>query len=367
MTNGSGKIKKNNCTWFFNSLKFSGWGLFIFSVLALTILIISGCTKNSSTVELKSISGKTMGTTYNIKLVDDKNLSINYKLLKNEIDDLLKEINQQMSTYIENSEISRFNNYDSTGWYNISYEFASLISTSIDVSKLSDGAFDVTVGPLVNLWGFGPEIKNQEIPTAKELLEAKSKTGYNLIEVRVDSPSVKKNNPKVYLDLSAIAKGYGVDRIAEFLTSKNIENFMVEIGGEVKTTGKNNKNESWKIGIETPDYPADIKKILSISDFSVATSGDYNNYFEQNGVRYSHTIDPKTGMPVTHRLASVTVINKSCTLADAYATAIDVMGPTMGYEFALKNNLIIYMIVRADSGFKEKTTPQFAKFVSSAN
>jgi thiamine biosynthesis lipoprotein len=363
--NGSGKIRKSSYFLSYSSLRFLTGGSLIFSALLLIIIFLTAsCTKKSPPADLMSITGKTMGTTFSIKIVDDKNLSIDYSFLESEINEQLKEINQQMSTYIKDSEISRFNDYDSTGWFNISYDFASLLKTALEVSSISEGAFDITVGPLVNLWGFGPELKNPEVPGVKDLLEAKSKTGYKFIEVRVDSPSVKKNKSEIYLDMSAIAKGYAVDKVAELLSSKKIINYMVEIGGEVRTEGKNNKNESWKIGIETPDSPTNIQNVISISDYAVATSGDYNNYFEDNGIRYSHTIDPRTGMPITHKLASVTVIHSNCTLADAYATAINVMGPTAGYDFALKENLIIYMIVREESGFKEKTTPQFTKFLS---
>jgi len=366
MMNGSGIIRRNSYALSCSSLRFLVRdSLIFFAVLLFFIFVTTGCTKKTPTAELKSITGKTMGTTFSIKIVNDKNLSTDYKSLESEINELLIEINRQMSTYIEDSEISNFNNYNSTGWYNISYDFASLLNTSIDVSNLSAGAFDITVGPLVNLWGFGPEIKKPVVPGVKELLEAKSKTGYNFIEVRVDTPAVKKDKPEVYLDMSAIAKGYAVDKVAELLSSKKIRNYMVEIGGEVRTAGQNNKDESWKIGIESPDSPSNIQKVISISNVSIATSGDYNNYFEENGTRYSHTIDPRTGMPITHKLASVTVIHTSCALADAYATAINVMGPAAGYDFALEENLIIYMIVREETGFKEKTTSQFTKFLSS--
>jgi len=364
MTNGSGKIRKSSYFRSFSSLRFLTRGSLNFSALLLIIILLTaGCEKKPIPWELKSITGKTMGTTFSIKIVDDKNLSIDYKSLESEINELLIEINLQMSTYIEDSEISRFNNYDSSGWFKISHDFASLIQTSLEVSKLSSGAFDITVGPLVNLWGFGPELKNPEVPGVNELLEAKSKTGYNYIEVRLDTPAVKKVKPEVYLDMSAIAKGYAVDKVVELLFSYKIKNCMVEIGGEVRTLGINNNDESWKIGIETPASHSNIQKVISISDYSVASSGDYNNYFEENGIRYSHTIDPRTGMPITHKLASVTVIHSNCALADAYATAINVMGPTVGYDFALKENLIIYMIVKEETGFIQKITPQFSKFI----
>jgi len=365
MMNGSGIIRRSSYFRSFNSLRFpAGGSLIFFAMLLIIVFVTAGCTKKHLPAEIKSITGKTMGTTFSIKIVDDKKFSFDYKSLESEINEMLKEINRQMSTYIKDSEISQFNRYDSTGWFNISYDFASLINTALEVSSLSAGAFDITVGPLVNLWSFGPETKKPEVPGVKELLEAKSKTGYKFIEVRVDTPVVKKDKPEVYLDMSAIAKGYAVDKVAELLSSKKIRNYMVEIGGEVRTAGKNNKDKSWKIGIETPDSPTNIQKVISISDYSIATSGDYNNYFEENGIRYSHTIDPRTGMPITHKLASVTVIHTSCTLADAFATAINVMGPTAGYEFALKENLIIYIIVRHETGFIEKTTSQFTEFLS---
>lgn len=363
MTNGSGKIRKSNFSISFYSLRFLKECSFVFSIIIFTLLLIPACSKKSPSPDLKIIIGKTMGTTFNIKIVEEQNLSVNYDSLEFKIKNLLKEINRQMSTYIEDSEISRFNDYDSTGWFKISYDFASLIQTSLEVSKLSSGAFDITVGPLVNLWGFGPELKNPEVPGVNELLETKSKTGYNYINVRLDTPAVKKVKREVYLDMSAIAKGFAVDKVVELLLSYNIKNCMVEIGGEVKTAGKNNRDESWKIGIETPDLHSKIQKVIAISDYSVASSGDYNNYFEENGIRYSHTIDPRTGMPITHKLASVTVIHSNCALADAYATAINVMGPTTGYDFALKKKLIIYMIVREETGFIEKLTPQFSKFL----
>ncbi len=368
MMNGNGRIGKSNSSPFNCMIKKFNLGFLFFVTTSIaTLLFSASCTKEVPPSELKTISGTTMGTTFTVKIVDDKNITVNYDSLDLKIKNLLAEINKQMSTYIPESEISKFNNYDSTSWFSISYDFASLVQTSLNISKQTGGAFDITVGPLVNLWGFGPELKNTEIPGVKDLLNAKSKTGYHLIDVKIDTPSVRKSIADAYIDLSAIAKGFAVDKICEHLSSIEIKNYMVEIGGEVKTAGKNNKNESWKIGIETPDNQSTIQEIISISNYALATSGDYNNYFEENDVRYSHTIDPKTGMPVTHKLASVTVLHRSCTLADAYATAIDVMGPTAGYDFALKENLNILMIVRENASFKKITTSGFNKFIHSEN
>jgi thiamine biosynthesis lipoprotein len=330
-------------------------------VILISILI--ACTQRKPSLALKEITGKTMGTFFSVKIVDEETTNLNYKEIENEINTLLKEVNRQMSTYIEDSEISTFNKYSGTDWFTTSYDFAYVVDIALRVSYESYGAFDITVGPLVNLWGFGPEIKKFTIPSKSELDQAKSKTGYQNLEVSVDISAVKKDIPDLYLDLSAIAKGFGVDLITEYLESIKVKNFMVEIGGEVRTMGKNHEGEYWKIGIELPGSNSDIQKVVSISNFSIATSGDYHNYFEEDGVRYSHTIDPRTGMPITHKLASVTVVHSSCTLADAYATAINVMGPEAGYSFALENNLAVYFILRYKNVFIEKSTKQFTEYI----
>ncbi len=215
---------------------------------------------------------------------------------------------------------------------------------------------------MVNLWGFGPEYQANKIPDDEEIKEKKALTGYKKLSVKLSPPAVKKDIPEIYCDLSAIAKGFGVDKITMLLDSIKIENYMVEIGGEVRTKGKTQQNKLWRIGIEAPDSPTDIQRIIVISDNSMATSGDYRNYYEKDGVRYSHTIDPLIGSPIAHKLASVTVIDKSSMIADGMATAINVLGPEEGYKFALREGLPVFMIVREKQGFVEKMTPEFKTF-----
>lgn len=322
------------------------------------------CSGGSKSLELVVITGQTMGTFFQVKIKQDDSIIIDKNFLQNEIIEILIKVNSQMSTYIEDSEISLFNKYNNTDWYSISEDFAFVLEKALQISKQSSGTFDITVGKLVNLWGFGSQLKEHTVPDNDQVAALMAITGYHHLEVRLDPPSVKKENLELYIDLSAIAKGFGVDKVAEYLDSKNIDNYLVEIGGEVRTSGTNQKNEPWKVGIEYPDSSSGIYEVISLGSYSIATSGDYHNYFEKNGIRYSHTIDPRTGMPISHKLASVTVIYKSCTLADAYATAINVLGPESGISFALEHKLPAYLIIREEDGFVVKKTPQLDKFLN---
>jgi thiamine biosynthesis lipoprotein len=333
----------------------------IFSLFFL-ILIVS-CVWTNDRNNIFDFSGSTMGTTYTIKVRKDLS-EFNYDKLQSKVDSVLKEVNNQMSTWQKDSEISRFNNYKKTDWFPISHDFAYVLKQAKEVSKISGGAFDFTVGPLVNLWGFGPNSKGYEVPSEDEIEKAKSEIGYGKIAVKTNPPAVKKEMQNMYCDLSAIAKGFGVDKVAEILNSFGLNNFMIEIGGEVRTAGRNQNDSPWKIGISTPDGGFEIEKVLEVSNLSVATSGDYRNYFEKNGVRFSHTIDPRTGRPITNILASVSVVYPDCTFADAMATAIDVLGPEAGYKLAVEKKLPVLLIVREKDKFVEKMTRQFEKLIS---
>ena len=183
--------------------------------------------------------------------------------------------------------------------------------------------------------------------------------GYQNLFVRQSPPSIKKKNPGIYCDLSAIAKGFGVDKVAEYLDSKGFVHYLVEIGGEVRAKGVKPGGQPWRVAIAVPDGSSSYQRVLLLKNISMATSGDYQNYFEKDGKRYSHTIDPCTGRPITHTLASVTVIHESCMMADALATAINVLGPGKGYELAIKENLPVFLIIKKRGGFVEKMTPLF--------
>ncbi len=339
------------------------------SVLLILSLFLLNCVNKKVSSNLIEIHGFTMGTTYTVKIITNDKLKSTEleEITKNTTDDiknLLKKVDQQMSTWRKDSEISCFNQYGETDWFEVSADTAAVIAESLRVSKISKGAFDITVGPLINLWGFGPAKKERQISGEKQIREMMERIGYKNLSVRQSPPSIKKENPGIYCDLSAIAKGFGVDKVAEYLDSKGFVHYLVEIGGEVRAKGVKPGGQPWRVAIAVPDGSSSYQRVLLLKNISMATSGDYFNYFEKDGKRYSHTIDPGTGHPITHTLASVTVIHESCMTADALATAINVLGPGKGYELATKENLPVFLIVREKGGFVEKMNPQFEDIVA---
>ncbi|PHM63390.1 FAD:protein FMN transferase ApbE [Xenorhabdus ishibashii] len=312
--------------------------------------------------EQQNLNGQTMGTYYSVKYVADSSAPAPENLQK-EIDRLLEEVNDQMSTYRPNSELSRFNQSREVNKpFPVSAATAKVVKEAIRINKLTEGALDVTVGPLVNLWGFGPEGRITKAPTDEELKTRRAWTGID--NLSVEGNNLIKSIPELYVDLSSIAKGYGVDVVAEYLGSHHIKNYMVDIGGEVRTSGNNGKGNPWRIAIEKPSdsgMAQNAQEIIEPGNMSVATSGDYRNYFEQNGVRYSHTINPQTGRPITHNLVSITVIAPTCMSADGFSTGLDVLGPEKGMEVAEKLNIPVFMIVKTKDGFEERYNTAFKK------
>ncbi len=326
--------------------------------------MILGCQKE---IEPSHIVGRTMGTSYSIKYYStDRSLKITS--VNKEVNRLLIEVNRQMSTYIPTSEISRFNKeIKSDTAYPISDDFFFVLSESIEIAKKTKGQFDPTIGPLVNLWGFGPS-GLKKVPSKEQIEIAKSIVGYEKLTLDSESKKISKKTDKLYLDLSASAKGFAVDKVSDYLESLGISSYMVEIGGEVRTKGTKNKRP-WRVAIEAP-HPTDqtkpYQRILELKDHAVATSGNYRNFFEKNGKKFGHTIDYRTGRPTEHTLASVSIITKdSCTRADAWATALMVMGPLEALKFAEKNGikaLLVYKLAgQSESSFIEKTTSHLDK------
>jgi thiamine biosynthesis lipoprotein len=276
------------------------------------------------------------------------------------IDEELKKINQHMSTYIADSELMLLNAASVGEWHNISQPLHDVLQLSQHISEQSGGAFDITVGPLINLWGFGPDKHEDQVPDAAALDAARKSMGYQKLEL-ADNQARKSGDIK--LDLSAIAKGYGVDWIAEVVAREGVNNYMVEIGGEIRVSGLNPKGKPWRIAIEQPSMmQQSVHKAISITDMGMATSGDYRNYFEKDGKRYSHTIDPATGYPIDHRLASVTVLARTSAEADGWATAINVLGPEKGLEVANREQLAVYMIVKEGEGFVDRYSTAFEAY-----
>ena len=306
-----------------------------------------------------------MGTTYSVKLPigKDRATSPDKEALRAAIEALLEETNKRMSTYDADSELSRFNRYRNTDWFPVSGDLARVVEASLTYSRSSKGAFDITVGPLVNLWGFGPAKVERRVPDAKEIEEALAHVGYAGVSAKQAPGALRKDDPALHLDLSAIAKGFGVDILANYLESQGMEDYMVEIGGEVRAGGQNHLGGPWRIGISTPDGGYEIQKVVSVRRAAMATSGDYRNYYEYGGRRYSHTIDARSGRPVTHALASVTVITGSCMEADAWATTLMVLGPDEGLRLAERSGLAAFFIVKEGAGFVERMTPGFKEYL----
>jgi thiamine biosynthesis lipoprotein len=306
-----------------------------------------------------------MGTMYNVKAVRPGGIADSeLRRIRAGIERLLVTVNDQMSTYQRDSEISMFNKSGSTEWFDLSPATAEILSLATDISGRTEGAFDITVGPLVNLWGFGPEKKEASVPSDDTITLVRQEIGYGKLSVRLSPPSAKKSTPGLYCDLAAIAKGYAVDWIAAYLDSAGVHDYLVEIGGEVRTAGCNESGEVWQVGIATPDNDLGVQTVVALRDASMATSGDYRNFFEFDGVRYSHTIDPRTGYPVRHQLASVSVIHDSCAVADAFATALEVLGPEEGLKLAREQNLAACFIIRTETGLIEEMTPTFRQYLS---
>lgn len=309
--------------------------------------------------EAHRFSGPTMGTTFNVTLVvTDQSPPVYAAKIQAGLERELAQINQQMSTYIDDSELMQFNRSKVGQWQSLSAPLAEVLAISRRISERSEGAFDITVGPLVDLWGFGPLAEPEQVPSDVAIAAARSAMGY--AQVALDGQRARRLSD-VRLDLSAVAKGYGVDHLADWLEAQGYEHYLVEIGGEVRLSGDSPRGDAWRIGVEQPSLvQGDGRKALALTDIAMATSGDYRNYYERDGVRYSHTIDPRTGRPIAHRLASVTVLAPTSAEADAWATALNVLGPEAGMALAEREKLPVYMIVKTDDGFTDDYSSAFA-------
>jgi FAD:protein FMN transferase len=308
------------------------------------------------------LSGRTMGTTYSVKYRPAPDTP-SQKAMQIEVDALLTEINQTMSTYDPESELSRFNRMRTTDWVPASASLHAVLKAALAIGVQSEGAFDITVGSLVNLWGFGPQFHPGLVPLEADIVAARARGGPDKLTLRDTQPAIRKHRPDVFLDLSGIAKGYGVDQVAELMTAHGIEHYMVEIGGEVRVRGLKEQDTPWRIAIEKP-LPGErsVQTVLGLSDIALATSGDYRNFFEIAGRRYSHTIDPATGWPVDNHLVSVTVLADTSMRADAWATALQVLGPERGMAIAERLGLPVLFIIEHDGQFEERVSFAFQRY-----
>lgn len=322
--------------------------------------------------QIQMLQGQTMGTTYQI-LVAGFPESVSANELAANIENILYRLDRElMSTYAQDSELSQFNRSEPGQWFDVSPELAHVVDRALYYSELTGGYFDVTVGPLVNRWGFGPligqRVDQSRIPSDEEIRQLQQRIGYQHLQVSQNPPRLYKD-ADVYVDLSGIAKGYAVDALAEHFDSLDMPSYFIEVGGELRIKGLKPDGSGWVPAIEKP-VDSDIPEIHQIfysqgESLAVAGSGDYRNYFEVDGVRYSHEIDPFTGKPVAHTLAAVTVISSTATEADALATAFMVLGEERSRALAQELDLAVYFISKASDGdnFREAWTPRFAEYL----
>lgn len=303
-----------------------------------------------------------MGTTFTLqyRLADAPGAPAEPDQIHRAIETLLEQLNGEMSTYLADSDLSRFNRASETNWISVPSRLAEVVNVAAEISRESNGAFDVTVAPLVNLWGFGHERKPWRVPSPSEIERLLRPVGFAKLSVRTEPPCLRKGIPELAADLSGIAKGYAVDELVSLLARNGVEDCLVEIGGEVRGRGCNPEGKPWRVGIRHPAEPDTLIRAVALANLALATSGDYAQHFVEAGRRYSHTIDPRTGWPVRHELASVSVADSSCARADAWATALNVLGPDEGFHLAIQRGMAVLMIVRTEHGCAEKMTPSFA-------
>ena len=336
--------------------RFGGW---VFLLVA--VLTQAGCGERGDA--LIQLDGPTMGTYYSVKIARPPEgmtgASIGPELVA-ELDRVIAEI----STYDPDSELSRLNANPSTDWIPVSSNLLRVIAEGQRISALSEGSFDVTIGPLVNLWGFGPESRPDRLPTEEEIAAARARVGWQKLELRESPPAVRKARGDLYIDLSAMGEGYGVDRLVEVLEAQGVTDYMVAVAGAIRAKGLNAVRKPWAIAIEEPlPDRRSVHRIIAISDHAISTSGDYRNFFEKGGKRYSHEIDPRTGAPIDRKLGSATVIGDSCMVVDGLATALMVMGEVRGPALAQAQGFAAYFIVREGESLQGVASPAFQPYL----
>lgn len=301
--------------------------------------------------DVVQLEGRTMGTTFLVKVVGTLDGPAQQAIAA-AVEAELAQVDLQMSTWRDDSELSRFNRHAGTTPFGVSPQVRAILLETVRVFEATEGAFDPTVGPLVRAWGFGGGDAPAAPLSDADIAAFRAHVGLGKVRIDREENTLAKSDPALELDLSAIAKGWGVDRVHRAVGALGHTDLMVEIGGEVRVSGRNARGERWRVGVERPDADrGTIHQVVELEDEAMATSGDYRNYIERDGARWSHTIDPRTGRPITHALASVTVLARDCTAADAWATALNVLGPEAGLAAADAHGLRALFLVRRGDGF----------------
>lgn len=307
---------------------------------------------------LVSVTGPTMGTYYRVQASDE---SVATQTLRRLTETVLGDVESRMSTYAPDSELSRFNRETQGTWTNMSDLTLTVVERALAINRLSAGAFDPTVGPLVELWGFGASGSMDVPPADSAIADAAANVGASRLTASAAQGALRKRAPGLEVDLSGIAKGFAVDRIAAALGAAGLDSYLIDVGGELRARGRKPDGGAWRVGIERPvAAERSVHRVIELQHSAIATSGDYRRFFVHRGRRYAHSIDPRTARPVSHTLASVSVVSADAMQADALSTALMVMGPGEGYEFALEHDIAALFIARDDGdGYLERSTPGF--------
>ncbi|MDR6161267.1 thiamine biosynthesis protein ApbE [Pseudomonas moraviensis] len=322
---------------------------------------IGGCGNGDS---LEQVGGSTMGSTWSVKYVRHAGVA-DPAQVRGEVETILGEVDQQMSTYRSDSAIERFNSLPADSCQSMPAAVLELIRVGEQLSTQSEGSYDLTVEPLMNLWGFGPQGREEIIPDEIALAEVMQRVGHQ--HLRIDGNRLCKD-AAVEVDFNSIAAGYAVDAIAARLQGMGIANYLVEATGELKAKGSKPDGSAWRIAVEEPrDDQQVAERIIDVDGYGVSTSGDYRNYFLQDGRRYSHTFDARNGRPVLHELASVTVIHPSALMADGLSTLLLILGPERAQDYAQKHDIAAFFVLRADTGFVTRSSQAFAQLVDDKN
>lgn len=350
------RVVHNDGPWRFVSglweRELSSWRLF--GLFMLTGML-SGCGNSDS---MESFGGPTMGSTYSVKYVRRAGLPAP-EVVQVEVEKILAAVDHQMSTYRSDSDIERFNELPANHCQAMPAPVLELVRVGEQLSEQSEGSYDLTVEPLLNLWGFGPQGREEKVPTAQALAEVRQRVGHG--HLRIEGDELCKD-AAVEVDFNSIAAGYAVDTIAAKLEGMGIHDYLAEATGELKASGKKLDGSPWRIALEEPrDDQQVAERIIAVDGYGVSTSGDYRNYFVQDGRRYSHTFDARTGAPVSHTLASVTVIHPSTLMADGLSTLLLILGPERGWDYAEKHDIGAFFVIRADTGFVTRTSHAFER------
>ncbi|AEW44633.1 thiamin biosynthesis lipoprotein ApbE [Serratia symbiotica str. 'Cinara cedri'] len=332
-------------------------------LLSIIISLLIACDKPRSHLQI-NINGKTMGTFYSVKVSGD--IAISKDQLQQQSDAVLERVNDEISTYRPYSVLSSFNHSRNINPQIIPYGMANIILMAQQISHDTGGAMDITIGPLVNLWGFGPDKHPVKVPNQQQIVEAKKKVGLHHLHLLSNSKGewLQKDLAEMYVDLSTLGEGYGVDELSRLMMRNGITNYLVSVGGAVSTNGVNGQGKPWRVAIQKPtDYENTVQALVDLQGYSISTAGSYRNYFEQNGKCYSHIIDPNTGIPISHELVSATVIAPTALEADGWDTGLMVLDTKKALQLAQEKELAVYLVSKTNNHFSTIMTPQFKAFL----